>query len=240
VVGKATGYADRAVSARPSYAPGGDKVDHQVALIEVREVLLGDKTLKKTRIGFVPAGPRREALFNVKIDEEGLYFLTPHAEESFFVLPMYYDRRVRNPKADAAFDKDVELTRRCVKLLADPEAGLKAKDAADRFLTASMLIVRYRTRPPAPEGKLKTEAIPAEQSKRILQALAEADWDESRLGGPDPTPNELFFKLGLTEADGWKAPVAETEFPTAAKRWLKDNADKYRIQRWVVGEKKKD
>jgi hypothetical protein len=236
VVGKVTGFTDRLVAANPYYAPTGPRADHQVAVVEVQSVLLGDKALKTLKVGFVPAGTRRAAYFNLAAGEEALYFLTPHPDGEFFVLPMYYDRRVRNPRADSGFDKDVELTQRCVRLLADPEAGLKARDAGDRLLTAGMLLTRYRTRPPG--VKLRTEPIPAEQSKLILRTLAEADWDEAGRSGREMGPQELFVKLGLTENDGWKAPGDATQFAAAAKKWLKDNSDKYRIQRLVRDEKK--
>src|SRR5262249_5151241 len=139
VVGKVAGFGDKAVAANPIYAPTGPKADHQIALVEVQAVLLGDPKGKQGRIGFIPARPRRAAFFNLTDGEEACYFLTPHPEESFFVLPMYYDRLVKKGNKD--FDRDVALVKRCVKLLSDADAALKSKEAEDRFLTAAMLVV---------------------------------------------------------------------------------------------------
>lgn len=56
------------------------------------------------------------------------------------------------------------LTRRCVKLLDNTPAGLKAKEAEDRLLTIAMLIGRYRHYRPGVCGP-ETEPIPADESK---------------------------------------------------------------------------
>ena len=47
------------------------------------------------------------------------------------------------------------------------------------------------------------------------------------------TPQTMFYRLGVTAADGWTQPKDFKQFPEAAKKWLTDNADKYRIQRFV-------
>ena len=43
----------------------------------------------------------------------------------------------------------------------------------------------------------------------------------------------LLLILLLPVAAGWTQPKDFTQFPTEAKKWLKDNAGKYRIQRFV-------
>ena len=53
-------------------------------------------------------------------------------------------------------------------------------------------------------------------------------------------PQQVFFRLGLTEKDGWTPPKDYKQFPEAASRWLKDHADTYRIQRFVAEEKKSE
>ena len=117
-------------------------------------------------------------------------------------------------------------------------AVLKGKNADDRFLTAAMLIARYRT--PRP-GETKTEAIDAEESKLILQALADADWTVKPapgiLGLQTMNPQNIFYRLNLTPQDGWTQPTDVKDVPDAAKQWLKDNAEKYRIQRFVADKK---
>ena len=72
--------------------------------------------------------------------------------------------------------------------------------------------------------------------------LAEADWTERK---PAPgqlmmwqtTPQNLFFRLGLTPQDGWNPPEDPKKLPEMAKKWLRDNSDSYRIQRFVAGKK---
>src|SRR5262245_1969146 len=75
VVGKVTGFGDKLVPAKPYWAPDGEKVEHQVANVEVRSVLLGDDKIKTVKIGFVPN--TRRANFSPQAGEEGLYFLAP-------------------------------------------------------------------------------------------------------------------------------------------------------------------
>ena len=52
----------------------------------------------------------------------------------------------------------------------------------------------------------------------------------------------MFFRLGLTPKDGWTQPKDFNQTADEAKKWLKNNADKYRIERFVAdkGEKKDD
>ena len=247
VVGKVTGFGDKLVSARPPY--GGDKVDYQIAVVQVGDALLGAKDAKEIKVGFLPAaggpapGPRpirRFPQFNLSLQQEGCLFLVKHPEEDFYIGLNYYDMIGKQDNGN--FDKDMEEVKRCVKLLADPAAGFKAKSADDRLLTAAMLVTRCRTQRP---GAVKTEPIDAEQSKQILLALADADWTPKAVVGPGRftalplNAQSIFFQLGLTEKDGWTPPKDAAAIPDAARQWLKDNAEKYRIERFVA-EKKND
>ena len=121
------------------------------------------------------------------------------------------------------------------KALSDPKASLKSKDADERLLTAEMLVARYRGfRGP----NAKAEAIDAGESKLIMAALAEADWHKPFKFGTT-LPSQTFAQLGVTEKDGfvWKpAPgvaLPQYAYEDAAKEWVKSNAEKYRIQRFV-------
>ena len=49
----------------------------------------------------------------------------------------------------------------------------------------------------------------------------------------------MFQQLSLTEKDGWTAPKDFNAFPDAAKKWLKENAGTYRIQKFFVEKKDK-
>jgi hypothetical protein len=247
IVGKVTGFGDKLVSAKPPY--GGDKVDYQIAIVQVSDAVLGAKDAKEIKIGFQPPPPpvqpkpgggpvlfiKRYPQFTLSQDQEALVFVTKHPTEDFYVGQNYYD--VITKTGNQTFDKDLDEVKRCVKLLGDPMAALKGKNADDRTLTAEMLVVRYRTAQP---GQSKTEAIDAEESKQILQDLADADWNPKPVAGPggfQMTPPAVFFRLNLTPADGWTPPKDAKELNDAAKQWLKENAGKYRIQRFVADQK---
>ena len=106
---------------------------------------------------------------------------------------------------------------------------MKAKDAEDRFLTAGMLIARYRTRK---TPKAEETPIDAEQSKQILQALAAADWTPST-DLMQLTPLMVVNRLPLTEKDGWSPPKDVKKYPEYAQKWLKEHEGSYRITKFV-------
>lgn len=245
VVGKVTAFGDQLVNAKSIF--GDAKVDYQIAIVRVEVAYLGAKDAKAIKVGFVPPPPvipatgpgpiriiERHPQFNLSLDQEACLFLVKHPTEDFYVGVQYYD--VINKTGDANFDKSVDEVRRAAKLLADPAAGFKSKEADDRFLTAALLVMRYRTRR---GGEVKTEPIDAGQSKQILQALADADWTP-KVGGSSGfrlTPQSVFYRLGLTPKDGWTQPKDYKQTAEEAKKWLKDNADKYRIERFVADKK---
>jgi hypothetical protein len=243
VVGKVTAIEDKTVSAH-QFPGAKDKVDYTIAVVEVKDPLLGAKGMTHLKIGFVepkaPAGginkegglrrpgPRFQPVVLAK-DQEGCFLLNPHFEESFYIAPSAdYVLDKSNPN----HDKDLEIVRNCAKLLSDPDAGLKSKNADDRATTAGLLIIRYRT---AIGPKPKEEKIDAEQSKLILQGLADGDWSKP-FSPTELTAQTSFGRLNLSDKDAWKPGPFQNfqkEFPEAAKKWLKDNADTYRIKRFV-------
>lgn len=241
VVGKLGKVEAKNVSATPG--PGvKDKVAYQVIALHVEQVLLG-KADKEIRLGFIPpqnppAGapirpgrPFRGVVFSG--GQEGVFFLTKHHAENFHVAPMFFDFL---DKKNNTYDTDLDTIKRCVKLLEDPNKSLQAKDAEDRLFTAAMLLSRYNAGRP---GRTKMEPIEAEQSKLILTALAEADWTPPK---PKPgvpfynqvNPRQLFGLLRAQPKDGWTPPNNPAKFADAARAWLKQNADKFRIMRIVA------
>lgn len=246
VVGKLGKVEGKNTPATP--APGAkDKVEYQVLALEVGEALIG-KAGKEIRVGFIPPQnptpgtpirprfPRGGAVFST--GQEGVFFLTKHHEQDFYVASGFFD--FLDKKTTPTYETDLDLVKRCARLLADPEKSLKAKDAEDRLFTVAMLLTRYRT----PKGaQPKQEPIDAEMSKLILQTLAEADWNvKPKPGQPfyaQVNPQQLFYQLGAQPKDGWTQPKDFKQFPDAAKAWLKDNADKFRIQRYVWDKQEK-
>jgi hypothetical protein len=233
VVGKVTEIEPRTLSARPD--PQAEKKwEYKIAVVEITDGILGAKGMKKVRIGFIPRRPEIAIGHYPEIDfsvgQEGLYILNKHSDADFYEPGVYYNVV---DKKSANFEHDVEYAKRCARLLADPDPGLKAKEAEDRLLTAGLLITRYRGgRFAAAGAKTKAEPIDAAQSKLILEALAAADWYQPR-AAERGSPQRYFIGLGLTDKDGWKQPENGQDFAAAAQQWCKDNAASYRIQRLV-------
>jgi len=243
VVGKVTKFGPKLVKGEMFK---GDERDMQIATIKVSDTLLG-KEVKEIEVGFFPpasnnggGGPRIRPRPGVQLkqDQEACLILTKHpTKKGVYVVTNFYDSI---PKESADFAKQLETILKSAKLLAKPTDGLKSKEAEDRLLTAALLITRYRTDRTA-EGK--TEKVAVDESKLILQALAEADWapkNNPRVGGNQISPQNLFFNLGVTEKDGWKMPKDFTKLADEAKKWCKDNAGKYQIVRFTSEAKKEE
>jgi hypothetical protein len=242
VVGKVTAIEDKKVEAH-QFPGARDKVEFTIAEVKIDDALLNAKGITHLKIGFVEAQaapgrgirPGRFPQVNLQKDQEGCFLLRPHFEETFLTLPGF--DYVLNKKDNPNFEKEMETVKRCAKLLADTDVGLKAKSADDRFQTAAMLLIRYRS---VFGGEAKEEKIDAKESKLILQGLAGGDWSKG-FSGTELTPMMVFGRLALTDKDGWKpGPFQnyEKEFPEAAKKWLQDNADSYVIKRFVEASKK--
>jgi hypothetical protein len=244
VTGKVTAIEEKKVSAH-QFPGAKDKVEFTIAVVKIDDPLLNAKGITHVKIGFVEPQavgapgpgirPGRFPQVNLNKDQEGCFLLRPHFEETFLTLPAY--DYILNKKDNPNYEKEMETIKKCAKLLADTDAGLKAKGADDRFQTAGMLLIRYRT---PLGGNPKEEKIDAKESKLILQGLADGDWSKG-FSATELTPMMVFGRLALTDKDGWKpGPFQnyEKEFPEAAKKWLKDNADSYAIKRFVEDTKK--
>jgi hypothetical protein len=240
VVGKVQALEAQLVEAAPLLKIRGvDKLPYQVAVIRVESMIIGPKDLKEVRIAYVPPQSakgafRRFAQVELSVDQEGCFFVRKHPDESFYVAQASYD--LTDKARDKDFAKELETVKRCAKLLGDPTAGLKSRDAADRQLTAALLLYRYRTPMVVYTGKPKTEPIDAEQSRLILAAIAEGDWSVD-VGPAQITSLSLFLRLGLTEQDDWAQPRKLEDWPAAAQKWLHKHAARYRIQKYVPEEK---
>jgi hypothetical protein len=264
VLGRVTAQEDTDVLV--PVAPGQDqKVKYRIAIVTVTEIIKGQKELKKIRVGFTPVGdggvgpggpgpvirPGLGVAVQLQTGQEGLFFLTKHPVGEFFVVGNQFD--FVSDQAKAQFEQEVKDAKHCVELLDSPMDGLKSKDAKDRYLTAALLITKYRT---ARTPGAKTEKVSVEESKLILEALAEADWKVQGMpgggpGGPgggikklppprgvvDPmAPQQMFAMLGVTNKDGFTPPAKITspdDYPNACKDWCRKSAGTYQIQRYV-------
>src|SRR5262245_40898003 len=127
VVGRVTAIEDKTVKAE-RYPGDTEKGEFQVAVVKIEDPILGARGLTHVKVGFLPGGrfPRRGPDQNLEKDKEYCLFLTPQAGVSFHRARNYFDIV---PKQGSDFDKQVAEAKRYAKLLADPMAGLKAKDA---------------------------------------------------------------------------------------------------------------
>ena len=67
-----------------------------------------------------------------------------------------------------------------------------------------------------------------------MKALADADWQGAfNFTSLQPHPAQLFQRLGVTAKDGLTV-VAGANYNAAAQQWVRDNVEKYRIQRYVA------
>ena len=223
VLGNVVGFEDQTISIKGT--------EFKIAILTVGDALRAPKGTKTVRLGCVVIPPMvaiNPSPFQARVGQEGCYFLTKHGDADFYVAGTMSFIDKNNPN----FDMNVKLIKRCAKLLDDADASLKSANAEDRFLTAGMLVARYTTRR-GPNAK--TAPIEADQSKRILQALAEADWTPStnfnRL-----SPLMVLGRLPLTAKDGWSPPSPQDPkaYATYAQNWVKEHADTYRIQRFVA------
>jgi len=240
IVGKVTSLEGKTVKA--ARFPGDkDKADFVIATVKIETGLIGTGDMTSIRVGFVPPvdpirpgpGPirppiRRLPPIKLEVGQEACLFLTKHPDEPFYTIPAYYD--IINKKDNPNFDKEMESIKKGAKLLSDPKAGLDSKSADDRYLTAALLLTRYLAVRPSPMPP-KTEPIAAEESKKILQALADADWTKNEPMMWQMNPQAMFNRL--QHKSGWTQPQNVKEIPEAAKRWLRANAESYRIQRNV-------
>ena len=216
-------------------------VSYRIAVVRISQGLRGIKGEKTLRVGFIPIPPQPKGgpivitsgpqPVQFQVGQEGLLLLSKHAKEKFYVLPGpvgYYVGSEKNPN----FEKEIEGIKAFAKVIDDPHKGLKSKDASERLVAASLLIDKYRSfRGP---GKVKLEPIDAEESKLILQAIADADW-KGQLDFSTFRPNAagLFQQLGVAAKDGFMPPPGGN-YQEAAQKWVRENVEKYRIQRLVV------
>jgi len=204
----------------------------KVAVIAVEEMIVGPKDLREVRVAFRGIYSSQPLFKNqeLAVDQEACFGLKRHYEKDFYVSS--YTENKTSPN----YERNIVHIRQAGKCLRDTLAGLKSKEPDDRLVTAALLIGRYRTTTyVAPDsGKvLKTEPIDAEESKLIMNALADADWKVDR-NSPLPSPVQLFQRLGVTVDDGWSPqPANFVNFYDQAKTWVKDHADSYRIKKIV-------
>ncbi len=214
-VGKVTGFGPRLVK--------GDGVGRHVAKLRVESRIFGSPAADVD----VQVVPDRGAVFEV--GKRRLFFARAHPtlKNTFVVLTGWHAWEVIN---HPAYIRREGEARRVGKLLAAAPEMLESKDAGERSTAAALLLSRYR----APrEASREEEAVPAAESRLLLEALRDADW--SRVAGRPRwvAPDRVFLGLELTAKDGWPPPDDYEKIPAKAKEWLKANAGKHQVRRFV-------
>lgn len=237
-LGKVTSLEEKPLLAT-RYPGDNQKVPFVVAVVKVEKGFGGTDGRTHVRVAFqklVPPDPNLPQLGRPRIigpglekDQEVLLFLKPHEEEPVLVAADPFGFLVA--KGNPSFKNEVTEVEKTALMLNEPLKVLKGTDRESRYLVASLLIQKYRQ---PLSGQSKRVAIDPEESKQILTALAEADWNPNQ---PQRffqlAPLQTFFRLQLTEKDGWKPPKDFKDFPAAAKKWLSDHAGTYRMERTV-------
>jgi hypothetical protein len=232
------------------------RLDYRIAVVKVKEVIHGQKDVKELRLGFISPDQDRKVdktgkvmttfsplgFSPAKVGQEGMFFLWKHHQGNFYVNFLVF-RCFLQSSDTPEFTKNLESARRLSNVLEHPLEALKSENASNRFLAAMMLINRYRPNG-AKASKLPHKAIDAEESKLLLKILAEADWKDVReaLTGEmyPPHPYQVFLRLGVTRTDGYEPPKNAPDFRETlgyTERWLRDNQEKYRIQRFSASSK---
>jgi hypothetical protein len=210
---------------------------YRIAVVQIEDAIKGVKEgVKSVRIGFIPIEKPKPNVFvtggrpvQLQVSQGGLFLLKKNSKEAFFEIGGIVGYYVNSDKNDE-FAKELAAAKSAAKASVNPQASLKSKDADERLAAAAILVEKYRAyRGP----KASQEAIDAEESKLILKALAEADWKgQVNFASLRPNMGQLFNRLGVTKADGF-TPAVGANYQEAARAWVRDNAEKFRIQRNV-------
>ncbi|QJW96818.1 hypothetical protein [Frigoriglobus tundricola] len=254
VTGKVTSIATDTVEAASPFAGAKDKLKYKIATVKIDTGLSGiDGTkVKEIKVGFVPPpdpnakqpglrpglrpGRRPPEL---KEGQEAIFFLAKHPTADFYVIPgISAPFDISTPEGK----KTLEDVKKVAATLADPMKGLKSDKADVRAETAAVLVTKYRAYP-AFGGEIEEVALPADESKLILRALAEGNWQAARIGGA-PNPFMAFNQLGLNEKDGWVPPIIVNvpgqpgpDYTVVMKdafgKWLEGPGKDYKIKKVV-------
>jgi hypothetical protein len=177
---------------------------------------------------------------------EGCFLLTRNHEGDFYVLaggpPLL--------KKNDTYAKDVEKIKKLAKAVDEPAAALKAKDLADRFEAAQVLLTRYQTpRGQKPGSAPAREPIPDEETKLIVALLKELPWTpKDPAVGPGeqpPSRSALWYQINPAEL-GFKQPAVPAQkageppvdfnkiMDEATTKFLTESGNKIKIRRYVA------
>ncbi len=259
VVGKVTAIEKDTVEALP-FPKSPQKLQYKLAVVQVETRLAGADNLTHLKVGFIPPPPRqpepavqpgRPGLVRpigrvpslVPELREGqlfLFFLAKHPDGNFYMMPpMSPPIALKGENGK----EEIEQIKKVLAVIADPAKALKAEKAQDRYVAAATIIMKYRSYPEVPGVEIDEQPIAADESKLILQALAEGDW--TKFDRDAPNGMQAFNSLGLTPQDGFTrprpVPVKPGQPPVnfnqvtqdAFVKWLAGPGKDYRIKKIV-------
>jgi hypothetical protein len=221
-------------------AKGGPKTRYRVARVKIGEALLGAAGLTEIKVAFIGAEDQPKDGLKIPTpvlekDNEVLLFLRKRTGDDRYYIFSHFGavgKTPTNPYLRGDLKAETDEARPLCKLMADPAKALKSEAEKDRMLTAWMLLTRYRTYPAdLGLGTLKEEAVPAAESKLVLEnlvPLAAANGDAFR---------SAVSILNLTKADGFDGSVHGEGGAERTVRWLKDHTATYQLKKYVVEKK---
>src|SRR5262245_34751212 len=171
VLGKITAIQDK-----PAQGKGEMRGrEFTIVDVEIKESLYGAKDKKQLRLGFANFD-KQGAKPGLTVGQVGYFCGLRDGQNDFYIVPAGCSGAEKDPD----FDKDLKAARRLGRLLENSEEGLKSRDVEERLWTAYLLILRNCYAPWRRAMVGAAKPIDAEQSKRILLALAEGDWKKNR------------------------------------------------------------
>jgi hypothetical protein len=221
----------KVMSVEADVTDAGNGVKYSIANVKIDDGLLGTKNVTHLKVGFVPNQRGTE----LASGGQYLLFLTKHPSEGFQVIP---PMALPIPATDEAkYKKAVAEVEKAAAAVKDPMTTLKADKAADRGHAAVVLLSLYRTPPAGVVRLMDNEDLPADESKLLLDALAEADWATETHG---ISGFSAFRGLNLTAKDGWTPPGVKPgvsvfdEYKKGFAAWRSTAAGKeYRVKKLV-------
>lgn len=220
-VGTVVNVEPEPTRAKPQ-ASAADDVAYTVTVVKIETPLIGARNLTHVRVGT----PRGQVTF---LPDEGkvLMFLRPHQVANFLVASPHHSPLDLSKDGAAQTLKTVEAVAATVN---DPMKALSAERKDDRVAAAAILAERYRKLSRGLDGSEEVDR-PADESKLLFAALAEADWSAALPDGLTILSHMHALDLG---PQGYAlAPTVDASKERFVK-WLADEGKSARVKQFVV------
>lgn len=238
------------VSPFPNAPEKTPKIGYRIAILKLKESLVGAKGLTEIRVGYRPGSaivgedrPRKRPAVigtnapELEVGDEGYFMLVPHFEGDFYVYSGQFSSGpllTKNPNTE----KELPTIKKIAKVLKDPVAHLKSEEKEERFYALAILTKRYREK--IPSDRSQTVEISKEETQLILDVLSEVPFDP-KLNGV-PSKSELFTGL-LNEnlsSLGFEYPIVKPGediaklYEQSFNDFIKANREKIVLKKWVL------